>query len=244
MVMSLGFLPVLFVFSILLVLISIPATLLWRAIKTSHESDDRLSRLATRLREKFGEVTPRRPFFGPPQISFKVEGRKAHLEIVNARRLRLMIEESPSVPLGVVIRSRGWSLWPAGGMLQRLQTGDPLIDEGMEIYAASTFAGFLGDRFLDGVGGETSRSELTDSLLVLKSLSGVKGFEFRFAPDAGAGADLRLKTEDLFYRVDEIESLIHHLHNLHGRFANYDRWEPSEPDNSKEHKSDKKERKA
>jgi hypothetical protein len=224
--------PLFFVISILLVLVSIPATLLWRAIKSSRESDDRLGRLAERLREKFGEVSPRRPFFGPPVVSFKVEGRKAHLQIVDPKRLRLLVEESPSVPLPVVIRSKGWSLWPAGGFLQRLTTNDPLIDDGVEIYAASTFAGFLSDRFLDGAGGEVGRSELTDSLFVLKGVSGVKGFEFRFAPNVGTSADLRLKTEDLFYRVDELESLIHHLHLLHGRFANYDQWDPgkAEPD--------------
>ncbi len=243
MVVSLAFLPILFTISILVLLVTIPAGLLWRAIRASRESDDRLSRLATRMREKFGEVTPRRPFFGPPQISFKVEGRKACLEITDKRRLRLRVEESPGVPLPVLIRSRGWSLWPAAGSLQRLRTGDPAVDDTMEIYAGATFAGFLSDRFLDGMDGETSRSELGDSLIVLKGLSGVKGFEYRFAPDAGAAADLRLKTEDLFYRVDELESLLHHLHQLHDRFANYDRWEPKTGD-SKEEKPAKKDRKA
>jgi hypothetical protein len=240
MVMTLAFLPIIFIYSILLLLVTVPAGLLWRAIRASRQSDERISRLATRMREKFGEVTPRRPFFGPPQIAFKVEGRQAHLEIVDARRLRLRIEESPGVPLPVVIRSRGWSLWATGGSLQRLSTNDPVIDDAVEIYAATTFAGFLADRFLDGAGGETSRSELGDSLIVLKNVSGVKGFEFRFAPDLGVGADLRLKTEDLFYRVDELESLIHHLHLLHERFANYDRWEPTEASDSKEAPVDKK----
>ncbi|HEU4339810.1 MAG TPA: hypothetical protein VFS19_07055 [Planctomycetota bacterium] len=243
MVVVLGFLPIVFTFSILLLLITIPATLLWRAIKASQESDDRVSRLATRMREKFGEVTPRRPFFGPPQISFKVEGRQAHLEIVDKRRVRLRVEESPSVPLPVLIRSKGWSLWPAGGSLQRLSTHDPIVDDAMEIYAATSFAGFLADRFLDGVDGETSRTELGDSLIVLKSISGVKAFEFRFAPDVGVGADLRLKTEDLFFRVDELESLLHHLHQLHERFANYDRWEPN-TDAAKDEKPAKKDSKA
>ena len=243
MVVVLGFLPIVFTFSILALLITIPASLLWRAIKASQESDDRVSRLATRMREKFGEVTPRRPFFGPPQIAFKVEGRQAHLEIVDKRRIRLRVEESPSVPLPVLIRSKGWSLWPAGGSLQRLATHDPSVDDSMEVYAATSFAGFLADRFLDGVDGETSRTELGDSLIVLKSISGVKAFEFRFAPDVGVGADLRLKTEDLFYRVDELESLLHHLHQLHERFANYDRWEPN-TDTSKEDKPAKKDSKA
>ena len=236
---TLAFLPIVFTFSILALLITIPASLLWRAIKASQESDDRLSRLATRLREKFGEVTPRRPFFGPPRVAFKVEGRQALLEIVDKRRLRLRVEESPGVPLPVLIRSKGWSLWPAGGSLQRLSTHDPSVDDSMEIYAGTTFAGFLADRFLDGVDGETSRTELGDSLIVLKSISGVKAFEFRFAPDVGVGADLRLKTEDLFYRVDELESLLHHLHQLHERFAGYDQWEPKS-DDSKDEKPAKK----
>jgi hypothetical protein len=242
MFVALGFLPILFTISVLTLLVTIPAGILWRAIKASRETDDRLRRLADRMREKFGEVAPKRPFFGPPQVSFKVDGRKALLEITDPRRMRIRVEESPGVPLPVLIRSRGWSLWPVGGTLQRIPTGDALIDEGVEIYAGSTFAGFISDRFLDGGEGEASRSEFADSLIVLKGLSGVKSFEFRFAPDEGVGADLRLKTEDLFYRVDELESLLHHLHELHGRFANYDRWEPkTEP--SKPDESSKKDRK-
>jgi hypothetical protein len=244
MVVALGFIHIVALVGLLALLVTLPAGLLYRAIKASRESDERLSRLATRLRDKFSDVTPRRPYFGPPQIAFKVEGRQAHLEIVDKRRLRLRVEESPSVPLPVVIRSRGWSLWPAGGDLQRVATHDPIVDDSMEILAAASFAGFLGDRFLDGAGGETSRSELSDSLIVLNSLSGVKAFEFRFAPDYGVGADLRLKTEDLFYRVDELESLFHHLHELHERFATYDRWEPAERDAGKKDKPRKSEPKS
>ena len=243
MAVSLGFIPVLFTLSLLLLLITVPATILWRAIKASRETDERLRRMADRMREKFGEVTPRRLFFGPPQISFKVEGRAAHLEIVDAKRLRLRIEESPGVPLPVMIRSRGWSLFSLRGSMQRIATNDPVIDDTMEIFAGETFAGFLADRFLDGAAGETGRTDLGDSLIVLKSLPGVKGYEFRFAPDVGVGADLRLKTEDLFYRVEELESLIHHLHLLHQRFANYDRWDPA-GDDAKAEESASKSKKA
>ena len=240
MVVALGFIPVLFTLSLLLLLITVPATILWRAIKASRESDERLRRMADRMREKFGEVTPRRLFFGPPQISFKVEGRAAHLEIVDSKRLRLRVEESPGVPLPVMIRSRGWSLWSLRGSMQRISTNDPAIDDSMEIFAGETFAGFLADRFLDGAGGETSRTDLGDSLIVLRSLPGVKAYEFRFAPDLGVGADLRLKTEDLFYRVEELESLLHHLHLLHERFANYDRWEPKSDEKESEKKPGKR----
>ena len=240
MPVTLAIFPVLFAAGILLLLVALPAGILWRALKASRESDDRLGRLATRMRERFGEVAPRRPFFGPPQIAFKVDGRKALLEVSDPRRIRIRLDESPDVPLPVLIRSRGWTLWPAGGSLQRVPTGDPLLDDRVEIFAGSSFAGFLGDRFLDGTGGETSRSELADSLIVLGNLSGVKGFEFRFAPDEGVGVDLRLKTEDLLYRMEELESLLHHLHELHGRFANYDRWEPTETKAVKPRKPDKK----
>ena len=240
--MILGLGPVLLLASIMVLAITIPAGILWRAYRASRKSDERVNRLAERMREKFGEVTPRRPFLGSPRISFKVDGRKAVLEITSPRRMRLKVEETPDIPLPVLIRSRGWSLWPAGGSMERISTSDPIIDDATEIYAASTFAGFLRDRFLDGAGGETARSELGDSLIVLKSVSGVKAYEYRFSPDAGVGADLRLKTEDLFYRVDELESLLHHLHELHQRFANYDQWEPkTEP--SKENESPKKDRK-
>ncbi|HKS16704.1 MAG TPA: hypothetical protein VJU16_05290 [Planctomycetota bacterium] len=239
MAVSLAFIPVFFIFSLLLLLVTIPAGLLWRAIRSSRESDERLRRLAERMREKFGEVKPRRPFFGSPRIAFKVDGREAHLEITDSRRMKVRVEESPGVPLPVIIRSRGWSMWPAGGSLQRVSMGDAVIDDSTEIYAGATFAGFLSDRFLDGLGGETSRSELGDSLIVLQNLSGVKSFEFRFAPDSGAGADLKLKTEDMFYRVDELESMLHHLHALHERFAKYDQWEPNQAEASKEAKPGK-----
>jgi hypothetical protein len=217
-----------FMISILVLLVSIPLSFLWRAIKASQGRDELVGRMAARLREKFSEIVPRRPFFGPPRISFKADGLKVHLLIADKKRLGLHIEESPGVPLPVLIRSRRWSIWPAGGLLQRISAHDPLVDDSMEIYASTIFAGFLADRFLDGNAGETSRSELSDSLLVLGNLSGVKAFEFRFVPDHGTMADLKLKTEDLYYRVDELESLIHHLHKLHTRFATYDRWDPGE----------------
>ena len=218
--------PILLVAGLLFVTVALPLGLLWRAIRASRKTDERLSRLADRMRERFGEVEPKRPPFGPPRIAFKVDGRKAMLEIPDPKRLRLRVEESPGVPLPVLIRSRNWSFWPVGGSLQRISMGDAIVDDRIDLYAGSTFAGFISDRLLDGMEGETSRSELADSLVVLKSLSGVKAFEFRFSPDDGVGADLRLKTEDLFYRVEELESLLHHLHELNTRFATYDRWEP------------------
>jgi hypothetical protein len=98
MVVSLAFLPILFTFSILMLLVTIPAGLLWRAIRASRQSDERLRRLAERMREKFGEVAPKRPFFGSPRISFKVDGRKAQLEISDPRRLRVRVEEFPAFP--------------------------------------------------------------------------------------------------------------------------------------------------
>ncbi|HEY3225870.1 MAG TPA: hypothetical protein VGK61_02600 [Planctomycetota bacterium] len=223
-------LPLFFMIGVLLVLVAVPARILWDATRKSRERDERLGRLADRMREKFGEVTPQRPFLGEPRIRFKVEGRKAVLELSDAKRLRLHMEEDSSVPLPVVIRSRRWSIWPTGPSLSRISTGDPIVDDDLEILAAPTFAGFLADRFLDGMAGETSRTDLTDSLIVLKGLPGVKRFEFRFAPDRGVAADLRLSTEDLIHRVDELGSLLHHLHQLHERFATYDRWDPGTPE--------------
>ncbi|HTF57583.1 MAG TPA: hypothetical protein VK661_10150 [Planctomycetota bacterium] len=235
-------LPLFFMIGVLLVLVAVPARILWDATRKSRERDDRLGRLAERMREKFGEVTPQRPFLGEPRIRFTVEGRKAVLELSDARRLRLHMEEESSVPLPVVIRSRRWSIWPAGPSLSRISTGDPIVDDAIEILAAPTFAGFLSDRFLDGMAGETSRNDLGDSLIVLKGLPGVKRFEFRFAPDRGVAADLRLSTEDMIHRVDELESLLHHLHQLHERFATYDKWEPK-TEASDQEKPSKKDRK-
>src|SRR5688572_674345 len=128
-----------FMISILVLLVSIPLSFLWRAIKASQGRDELVGRMATRLREKFSEIVPRRPFFGPPQISFKADGLKVHLLIADKKRLGLRIEETPGVPLPVLVRSRRWSIWPAGGLLQRISAHDPLIDDSMEIYASTIF---------------------------------------------------------------------------------------------------------
>jgi len=219
--------PVILIAGMLLLFVLLPIRILISAARRARDRAERLEQLARRMREKFSGVSIHRLVLRNPEIRFTVEGRKASLEPDDFKRLRLRLEEHPPVPLAVMIRSKRWPAWPAGASLDRVPTGDPLVDPSIEIYANTSLAGFLRDRFLDSVGEGAPSSDLIDSLLVLKSLPGVKRFDFRFIPDRGVSADLKLKTEDMFYRMEDLEALIHHLHQLHDHFAHYDR--PSMP---------------
>jgi hypothetical protein len=222
--------PVILLAGMLLVLVVLPIRILWGVARRARDRSEKIQRLAERMRENFSGVSIHRIVLRNPEIRFTAEGRKAALEPGDFRRLRLRMEEHPPVALAVMIRSRRWLAWPAGASLDPVPTGDPLIDGSVELFANTSLAGFLRDRFLDSAGEGAPSSDLVDSLHVLKGLPGVKRFVFRFIPDRGVSADLKLKTEDLYFRMDDLEALLHHLHQLHDHFANYDRPSLPPPD--------------
>lgn len=201
--------------------------LLWGFLRRRSDSRLRLDHVSVRMREVFNEVSPRRRFWGSPFIDFKHQGRPARLTIHSIRKLTLEVEDRPEVPLPVVVRTRPWmSVWPVTWRLEaldRVVTSDPVVDDQVELRANGLFAAFLQDRLFEQVPIEGPPTGLAESLLVLNAAPGVRRFDLRFLPGRRDTLKLKLRTEDLLFRPEDLESLLHHVHNLHESFAHYDR---------------------
>lgn len=210
-----------------LVVVAVPVRILWKATRGRRAYSTRLDHLAVRLRETFSEVVVRRPLLSAATVDFKFERRKVSMVVKSAKHLILTIDEEPDVPLAVVLRSARWmkilSVMEGWEVLSPVPTGDPMLDMDVELYANGIFAGFLRDKILGETPMEGPPTGLAESLIIIKGTPGVKKFYLRFSPRTGTTLDLRLSTEDLFYRSEDLESLLHHVHVFHDFIVNYDR---------------------
>jgi hypothetical protein len=100
-------------------------------------------------------------------------------------------------------------------MLPRILTHDPLIDEATLLYASPPFAAYLRELALDGLPAEGKPTGLAESLVVLRKMNGVDRFEFRMSPSGGVRVAFRLRSEDLLFRTEELESAVHHAFQLY-----------------------------
>ncbi len=202
--------------------------LAWRWFRRRSEHRSRADHVAVRLREVFREVSPRRGL-GAPAIDFKDKGRACRLVLHSARKLSVEMEIQPDVPLPVVIRSRKWlKIWPVlHGLeaLERVVLADAVVDDQVELYANGMFAAFIQDRVMEQVPLDGPPTGLGESLLVLSATPGVRSYEVRFEPGGRDRLHLKLRTEDLLYRPEDLESLLHHVANLHATFAKFGRPE-------------------
>ncbi|MBI4563556.1 MAG: hypothetical protein HY716_02555 [Planctomycetes bacterium] len=212
---------------VLFVVVAVPVKILWEATRRTRERRQRAAQLADRLREHFSEVRLHRPWLGEDEIHFTHEGFDVTLRIPRPNRIDVAMEAHPSTPAALVVRTRrALRLLPAMHgmqMLERVTTGDPLIDDELELYANPVLAGFLRDRFMDALAAAGDPPAWTESLVVLKRAPGVKRFVLRFAPDRAITLNLKLRTEDLWYRATELEGILHHVRRMNDLLVHYDR---------------------
>lgn len=205
---------------IALVIIVVPIRILYEMTRDSRERSRRFGGLADRLKERFANVERRRGILGLSPIRFTYEGRPVTLHQPSDDEMVLQLESRVEPRIHLIARSLG-SLtpvfviqWESFRILPRVLTSDPLIDDAIALYAPALFAAYLREAALDGIPAEGKPTGLAESLVVIRNLPGVRRFEVRISPQGGFRLRLRLRGEELLYRVDELESAVHHAFRL------------------------------
>jgi hypothetical protein len=206
---------------IALVVIVVPIRILYEMTKDSRDRSKRFQELADRLKEKFGAVEAHRTMFGMSRISFQHDGRPAAVYQPSDDELLIELEPKVEPKFHVIARTRGAMtppvamMWESFRLLPRILTHDPLIDESIALYATPIFGSYLREAALDGIPAEGKPTGLAESLVILRSMPGVRRFELRMSPSGGFRVLFRLRADDLFYRPEELESAVHHAFQLY-----------------------------
>jgi hypothetical protein len=206
---------------IALVVIVVPIRILFEMTKDSRERGRRFRELADRLKEKFGAVETHRTVLGMSRISFKHEGRPATVFQPSDDELLIQLEPKIEPKFHVIARTRGAAtlpvavMWESFRVLPRILTGDPLIDDSVALYASTVFGSYLREAALDGIPAEGKPTGLAESLVILRAMPGVRRFEMRMSPSGGFRVSFLLRSDELLFRPEELESAVHHAFRLY-----------------------------
>ncbi len=210
---------------VIFVVIAVPLRMIWSATRGLRKRGEMLDQFTDRLRERFNEVSVSRGIIGPASVTFKHEARKVTAIVHGSGCLVLRLSETVSPKFPLVIKTKGRWAWPWSmvglRVLPRVRMFDSLVDESVAIYTTLVFGNYLRDMVLDAVTLEGKPSGITESLVVLRKRPGVRRFRLTTAPEGAMAMKLRLRTEDMFYRPEEIETIIHHMGQLYDRFVKY-----------------------
>lgn len=206
---------------IALVILVVPIRILFEMTKDTRERGKRFKDLSDRLAEKFGEVESQRSLFGLSRIRFKHEGRAVSVFQPADDEILIQLEPKIEPKFHVIARTRGSvtppiaMMWESFRVLSRILTHDPLIDDGVALYATPLFGSYLRDVALEGSPAEGKPTGLAESLVILGRMPGVKRFELRMSPSGGFRLSFRLRSDDMLYRPEELESAVFHAFQLH-----------------------------
>ena len=206
---------------IILVVLLVPIKVLFEMTKGTRDRMSKLRDLADRLKERFGAVHVERGVISPNQIRFTHEGRPA--VFVRPEEDELILRLEPGVQPGscLIIETHGaidWKyavLWDSFRLLPRVKTYDPQIDESLAIYASGAFGQLIREMTQDGIPAQGKPTGLAESLVVLRRLPGVHTLKLIMSPAGGFRIAIRLRADDLLYRPDELEALVHHTFRLY-----------------------------
>jgi hypothetical protein len=199
----------------------VPLKVLYEMTRTSRERTRKAKELAERLKERLGQASYEGGFLVPPRIRVSFEGRTAVLTPEDEDELRIVLHATVAPVFPLVVRTKGALGLPFAvegwRLLPRLRTFDPLLDESIAVYADGVFGAYVRDVALDVLPAGGKAAGLAESLIVLRRLPGVRAFELRMSASGGVRLRFELRSGDLLYRPDELESVLHHA------FAIYDR---------------------
>jgi hypothetical protein len=199
----------------------VPIRILYEMTKDSRDRNKRFQDLADRLKEKFGTVDAHRTIFGMSRIEFKHDGRPASVYQPGDDEILIQLEPKIEPKFHLIARTRGAltppvaMMWESFRILPRILTHDPLIDDTIALYATPIFGSYIREAALDGIPAEGKPTGLAESLVILRKMPGVRRFELRMSPSAGFRLSFRLRTDDLLYRPEELESAVHHAFQLY-----------------------------
>ncbi len=215
-----------FVFGgIAFIVIIVPLKFLWEATKGRRERSHKIEKFIDRLRERFAEVVLHRGIFGPSRVTLKHESRKLTIWISDVDELVVQLDENIGCPFAGVIKTRGRfrTKWAMIGMriLPLFETHDAMIDDAVAIYTSGPFGGYLYELVHSSINLEGKPSGVAESLIVLRRAPGVKSFRLWMTPGGPLRFRVRMHAEDLLFRPDQMETIVHHLHQLYDKFAGY-----------------------
>jgi len=206
---------------IALVVIIVPIRILYEMTKDSRERNQRFKDLADRLRERFGGVEAHRTVFGLSRIHFSHDGRPVTIFQPADDEIMIQLEPKVQPKFHVIARTLGpfsggfAMMWESFRVLPRVMTFDPLIDESIALYASPLFGSYLREAMLDGIPAEGKPTGLAESLVILRKMPGVRRFELRMSPSGGFRLSFKLRSDDLLFRPEELESAVHHAFQLY-----------------------------
>ncbi len=206
---------------IALLMVVVPVRVVWGMTSKSRRLRRDLQELAARLKGRFEGARVEGRFPAPPRIYASYEGRPVAVTRPRSDEIALSINPGTGAIAHAVIRTAGRIrppfsiMWESLRILRRRRLLDPLVDDALDAYATPAFGMLLGELALDGAGGRAKPSALVESLAVLRRLPGVKWWEIRMSPSGGFRLRLRLRSDDLLYRPEDLESAAHHAFRLH-----------------------------
>src|SRR5688572_28348973 len=206
---------------IALVVIVVPSRILYEMTKDSRERSQRFKDLADRLKEKFGGVEAHRTVFGLSRINFSHDGRPATIYQPADDELMIQLEPRIEPKFHVIARTLGplspgfAVMWESFRVLPRFMTYAPLIDDSIALYASPLFGSYLREAMVDGIPAEGKPTGIAESLVILRKMPGVRRFELRMSPTGGFRLSFKLRSDDLLYRPEELESAVHHAFQLY-----------------------------
>ncbi|MHC4607550.1 MAG: hypothetical protein ACYTAF_11585 [Planctomycetota bacterium] len=208
-------------------LVVIPLRVVWEATRGSRKAGKKAREFAERLRGKFGGVAFRRGVFTSDCIDFTHGEKEFTLCLASPRKLILSLncEVRPKFRLYMCTRtafSGGWKIfWESVRILPRVRLSDKLVDDRVAIYAPVPFGAYLRDLALDAIPAQGKPEGVAESLVVLSRIPGVRKFRFTMSPAGGIRLWMKLRTEDMFYRPEELETAAHHMLRLYEAFVTF-----------------------
>lgn len=210
---------------IALIVVAVPVRMIWEATRGSRDRRRKVDAFADRLRERFREVSVARSLFGSDRIRFKHKDRPITLFFPDEDEILVRLEVNISPKFPCVIRTKGGIEWPlafeAMRPLRRIRTYESVLDDSVLIYSTPLFGAFLREAALDGIPREGKPKGVAESLVVLRRTPGVRWFRLMMSEPGGFRILFRMRTEDLMYRPDELEAVVHHAAQLYDALVLY-----------------------
>jgi hypothetical protein len=210
---------------IVLIIFVVPIRILWEMTRGARDRKRRVQEFADRLREKFAGVEIKKSVLGPDKIAFKHEDRKLTMQFPEDDEVLLSFDVNIAPKFPLVIKTKGGIEWPVAWegfrCLGRIRIYDPVLDDYVLIYSTPLFGAYLREAAQAAIPLQGKPKGITESIVILRRVPGVRKFRLTMSESRGFRIWFRLRTQDLVYRPDELEAVIHHAGRLYDALVLY-----------------------